>query len=263
VFQAEEPPEETETEPEEEEGGDGGDEDEGDGSDDGADDNDFGNHDGPRDREHLLGGDKMVAELQEMLDKFNEWAESEGYDTSDAGKESDDFGRSLQRGLLLGDGSDFREPGKLRLEGTQFMDLFFFAKGESMHVTSTTGGKHNPGSVHGLGRAIDVRTWDKKKSVVDQFIDWARANGIRVRDERTRPKGQKEWSGPHIHLSVGERSRTDRPFKNSPARERVLERSRRNEERRVREEREHANDWSDVGTRNHRIEGPGPIRVLP
>jgi hypothetical protein len=31
------------------------------------------------------------------------------------------------------------------------------------------------------------------------------AKGYKVRDERTRPAGQKEWSGPHLHVSAPER----------------------------------------------------------
>jgi hypothetical protein len=77
-----------------------------------------------------------------------------------------------------------------------------FARKRGFTVTSTTGGKHNPGSAHGEGRAIDVRTRDKSPAQVDAFIKDAQANGISVRDERTHPPGQAVWSGPHLHLSV-------------------------------------------------------------
>ncbi|WP_342377995.1 peptidoglycan-binding protein [Myxococcus stipitatus] len=70
-----------------------------------------------------------------------------------------------------------------------------------LHVTSTTGGRHNPGSLHPLGRAIDVRTRGVSAARIDAFIADARAAGYRVRDERTRPRGQAEWSGPHLHIS--------------------------------------------------------------
>lgn len=68
-------------------------------------------------------------------------------------------------------------------------------------VTSTTGGKHNKGSLHGQGRAIDVRTRDKSPKQIKDFIAAARAAGYNVKDERVRPKGQKVWSGPHLHIS--------------------------------------------------------------
>jgi hypothetical protein len=91
--------------------------------------------------------------------------------------------------------------GGYRLEGTQYMDMAFFAMERGFTVTSTTGGQHNPGSVHGAGRAIDVRTRDMTAAQTDALIAEARAQGFQVRDERTRPAGQRVWSGPHIHIS--------------------------------------------------------------
>lgn len=47
-------------------------------------------------------------------------------------------------------------------------DLVSFAQDRGATVTSTTGGRHNAGSLHGQGKAIDVRTKDRtdRKSVV-------------------------------------------------------------------------------------------------
>jgi hypothetical protein len=39
---------------------------------------------------------------------------------------------------------------------------------------------------------------------IQEFIDAAQRAGISVRDERTRPAGQRVWDGPHLHLSVPE-----------------------------------------------------------
>jgi len=78
--------------------------------------------------------------------------------------------------------------------------LVEFAESHGFTVTSTTGGTHNPGSAHGQGRAIDVRTRDKTDAEVERFIQDARAAGFHVRDERTRPPGQAVWNGPHLHL---------------------------------------------------------------
>jgi hypothetical protein len=47
-----------------------------------------------------------------------------------------------------------------------------------------------------------VRTNNKSPAEVEQFIRDARGAGIHVFDERTRPPGEAEWSGPHLHLSV-------------------------------------------------------------
>lgn len=81
-------------------------------------------------------------------------------------------------------------------------DLKRFAEGEGFTVTSTTGGKHNVGSKHGRGLAIDVRTRNKTTAQCNSFIAKAKSEGIIVRDERTKPAGQKVWSGPHIHLEL-------------------------------------------------------------
>jgi hypothetical protein len=85
---------------------------------------------------------------------------------------------------------------------TDYHGLAKFAVAKGFYVTSTRGGTHNPGSAHYQGRAIDVRTKDKTPAQVAQFIDKAKAAGIVVRDERTRPLNQKVWSGPHLHLEV-------------------------------------------------------------
>lgn len=75
-----------------------------------------------------------------------------------------------------------------------------FASSHGFTVTSTTGGRHNPGSLHPRGLAADVRTKDKTAEEVEAFMEKARAAGYRVRDERTRPAGQAEWDGEHVHL---------------------------------------------------------------
>lgn len=85
---------------------------------------------------------------------------------------------------------------------TSWQDLSKFAQDKGFTVTSTTGGKHNVGSKHGKGLAIDVRTRDKTPQQVAEFIKQARAAGIWVKDERTHPPGQKVWSGPHLHLEI-------------------------------------------------------------
>lgn len=97
-----------------------------------------------------------------------------------------------------------------------YIDLSKFAVSLGFHVTAGKEPGHNPGSDHGKGKAIDVRTWDKPSGEIQRFIDDAKDLGIAVRDERTRPIGQKVWTGPHLHLSTKEPRCTmnDWPFPN-------------------------------------------------
>ena len=67
-------------------------------------------------------------------------------------------------------------------------------------VTSTTGGRHNRGSRHYSGNAADIRTRDQAPEQVEALKQGFAAKGYRVLDERQRPRGQKVWSGPHLHV---------------------------------------------------------------
>lgn len=83
-----------------------------------------------------------------------------------------------------------------------FRDLVKLAQDNNFTVTSTNGGSHNRGSKHFLGLAIDVRTRDKTAKQITDFMNLVRNEGLRVLDERTRPKGQKVWGGPHLHIEI-------------------------------------------------------------
>lgn len=65
-----------------------------------------------------------------------------------------------------------------------------------MRVTSGRGGKHNVGSLHYSGEAIDIDHKNVKPFMIKAWQD----AGTLVRDERHRPRGQKVWGGPHYHL---------------------------------------------------------------
>ncbi len=72
-------------------------------------------------------------------------------------------------------------------------------------ITSTTGGQHNPGSKHYSGNAVDVGMGRESPEQQAQILAALQANpALRVRDERTRPPGQKVWSGPHLHVEQGQ-----------------------------------------------------------
>lgn len=89
-------------------------------------------------------------------------------------------------------------PGK----GPLLTQLEALADQFGLKVTSTTGGQHNVGSPHFLGRAIDVSVRGVTQGVINAFKRAATAAGFLVRDERTRPAGQEVWGGPHLHLEA-------------------------------------------------------------
>lgn len=78
--------------------------------------------------------------------------------------------------------------------------LKLFCAQHEFKVTAGSGGRHNAGSLHALWRAVDVSVRGKTPEEVDAFIQAAKAAGYRVLDERRRPKGQKVWTAPHLHL---------------------------------------------------------------
>ena len=80
-------------------------------------------------------------------------------------------------------------------------DLLAFAKAHDLRVTSTTGGTHVKGSLHYQGRAIDVSGRGMTDAIVANIKEFAAAVGIHILDERQK-QPWKEWSGPHLHLSV-------------------------------------------------------------
>lgn len=69
-------------------------------------------------------------------------------------------------------------------------------------VTSTTGGRHNKGSLHYQGKAVDLSCKFKTDLDVLLLTDTLEELGYRVRDERVHPIGQAIWHGAHLHISV-------------------------------------------------------------
>ena len=85
---------------------------------------------------------------------------------------------------------------------TNYKDLSVLARENGFVVTSAKGGRHNVGSKHFRGLAIDVRTHGKTKSAINEFIKVCRALGLTVRDEREQPTNQKVWTGAHLHIEI-------------------------------------------------------------
>lgn len=88
-----------------------------------------------------------------------------------------------------------------------YRDLTEFAAERGFYVIFAKGGKHNPKSLHPKGRAVDIRTWDHTPEEVEEFMQEAKAAGLRVVDERCKPKNKKVvWDAPHVHLEISKKA---------------------------------------------------------
>jgi len=85
---------------------------------------------------------------------------------------------------------------------TYFTEIKVIAENMGWKVTSTIGGKHNTGSKHYQGKAIDLSVRGKSQFDVDMLTLIMQNEGYIVVDERKRPKGQRVWSAPHMHVQV-------------------------------------------------------------
>jgi hypothetical protein len=80
--------------------------------------------------------------------------------------------------------------------------LLDFADRNGLYITSGKSGKHNIGSKHYTGHAIDFRTIGMTEAFFQHLVRDAKQSGLILRDERKRPPGQKVWAGPHGHLET-------------------------------------------------------------
>jgi TP901 family phage tail tape measure protein len=123
-------------------------------------------------------------------------AANQRYSQEQQQKESDAIYKKRYGIDALMDGSSKSRPSAIYKKLEEYAGLQGFT------VTSAMDGTHNAGSLHALGRAIDVRTSDKNATQIADFMEDALSRGIRVLDERRRLPGEKVWSGPHLHLEV-------------------------------------------------------------
>ncbi len=88
------------------------------------------------------------------------------------------------------------------LTSTKYLvKLASFAGAHDFKITAGGGlSGHNTGSLHYLGRAIDVSVRDKTEAEIHAFKLRAGECGFRVLDERVRMPGERVWTGPHLHV---------------------------------------------------------------
>lgn len=150
---------------------------------------------------HVLGLNKIQIPTGSLVaDAFTGAAAKMHAENDQLTKQAKDAADSMNATLLqaLKDGGAKRE----RVIKTDLDRLREFVKEWDFLVTSTTGGRHNRGSLHYAGRAADVSVHGKSDQEIRAFMEAARSAGFGVRDERTRPVGQKVWGGPHLHLEA-------------------------------------------------------------
>lgn len=83
----------------------------------------------------------------------------------------------------------------------EMSDALDIAAKYGLVITAGSDGKHNVGSAHYDKMAIDIRTNGVSPALVAVAMQEFRDAGYYVKDERVRPKGQKEWSAAHFHVS--------------------------------------------------------------
>lgn len=80
-----------------------------------------------------------------------------------------------------------------------------------LNPSSVNSGRHNEGSLHYQGRAVDLglnTTFGGDIKKMNAFKDWfiehgnSHFPGVRLKDETNHPQGQKVWSGSHLHLEI-------------------------------------------------------------
>ncbi len=86
--------------------------------------------------------------------------------------------------------------------------LLSFADRNGLKITAGKNGKHNVGSRHYVGRALDfsVRVLRNGRPFPPGYWEHlerdAKQHNLVLLDERTRPPGQVVYGGPHGHVQV-------------------------------------------------------------
>lgn len=83
-----------------------------------------------------------------------------------------------------------------------YKDIVKIVESLGWRVTATTNGRHNTGSKHPKGKAVDVSVKFKNDLDVMTLTEILTNQGYGVKDERIRPTGQLVWSAPHLHLYI-------------------------------------------------------------
>jgi len=96
-------------------------------------------------------------------------------------------------------------------EGLPIQPLVEHLESLGLKPSSVKSGSHNRGSKHYSGQALDLglnSTFGGDPQKMEAFIEYFNSElknkfpNLKLRDERRRPAGQKEWHGSHLHLEL-------------------------------------------------------------
>lgn len=83
-----------------------------------------------------------------------------------------------------------------------YKDIVSIVEEMNWRVTASKGGRHNTGSKHYKGKAVDVSVKFKSEYDIILLTHTLTEKGYVVVDERIRPSGQRVWTGPHLHIYI-------------------------------------------------------------
>lgn len=85
---------------------------------------------------------------------------------------------------------------------SNYVELRNIAIAMGWKVTADVGKKHNGGSKHYTGKAVDVSVRGKTEFHIIALEAVLQEHGFGMIDERVRPKNQRVWTAPHLHLFI-------------------------------------------------------------
>lgn len=70
-------------------------------------------------------------------------------------------------------------------------------------VTATNTGKHNGGSRHYVGKAVDLSVRNRTEFHIAVLVEVLKNQGYVLIDERKKPRRRGVvWTGPHLHIAI-------------------------------------------------------------
>lgn len=179
-------------------------------------------------REKQEGGeiDQLDTESLYSADFRSPWENKELIEQTENNIKTEDPFFGVETKQIFQDWLFEQEEPKDYFESNQYFDIYGQHSEEQLPIqpvldrltqmglkpSNVNEGKHNVGSRHYSGRALDLglnTSFGGDQSKMDAFYNFLTSPEgrqmfpeVHVRDERTKPEGQKVWSSPHIHIEL-------------------------------------------------------------